>query len=1533
MLLIGNVFAATCFLPSKQYFALETFFNSTNGYDWSWKNETLYGNRWDFSTSNSSLPCTNNWQGIYCQCKYGVYSIINLNLVDYNLNGTIPSSIEYLTGLLSFNVGKNGIFGPIPSSVATMRNLLEFSVYENFLSGSLPSQLGQLSRLLDLSVYSNMLQGTIPTALGNLLSLQDLYLFSNRFVGTLPSQLGNLLNLTSLWLYSNDLHGEIPSSIGSLTKLTKLYLNHNQFTGTVPDSLSQLQNLISIDFAANLLSGSFPPFFFSYPHIQSISMASNCFSGFLAPSICDYPMKELSILVMDGLSSAPNCPDNLYANNHRPFFVKGYIQFHTLSGSIPICLWGLPNITSMHFSGNGFDGAIGDLPSDSILQQLSLSNNRLNGTIPNSVQTHSFADILDLSSNRFMGTLSKNFYVSNTQNTLEMSVNRLSGPLPDAFLNVNANLTELEVLAGNRYQCSDSHLPPQDPYVHLYNCASNDLNTSVYSWLGFLGFLSFAVCFFMYLAIRKPQDGIISKFTRFLNSGSQWVIYIFDWWEAVSILNVSTSKLRIHQLILFLECLRICGLWASMILATTLLICLPINVTFNSLPSNDYKSVTLQYGWVIGSVYLRGTIPACYLGIIIISFLYFITNFAYRHRERVIRFLSLRNEDKYSHNQNHNEHKFICLKRFWSWKKVIQPTIFQLINFVVTATVNILYVRSLMMNGALTTGTYLFLQFLVAIFKLVWNISFVPLAVNRLHLSPVNIMRHRYVMLVVNFIFSPCIATLMSNQACFYYVFFAYPSLTASFSDSICNYELNVQTMTLQCTSTTTENFHASFIPPFLYSYHCGASLLVTYIPVLLYAYAMSGMIMPIVRILILLYPSLRSYVYPLAIFRDEYNNILVQNDDDRVLVDGKAVVCTILLHLTVLLTFGISYPMLGFAVVFTIMMDIITRKLTLGKYIFLTEQMYRKTAGYVGFSNYSKDIPQVHLSRAFRYTDLQKAHLFTDGGKQEYSSFSYSVTGDIENINASKSVAQLEPIFECDSERGSENRASSSNEPDKVLRTNRNSLLINDDVNIQPSDRQSSLPRFSLFNREPRTSVSNAVTNSRASLSMGRQSFAQSFSFVKGGYLTDDMIGDQNFIKVEESFSAAAIDVIKTQPDDIGISQSDSESPLHMDDAGSVEFSNNGSKQISTENFKENNEVESKRQMEECNEVSVVTENNDSVAPKNKENEEKGENGDEIKDASEESCSSEKLPASLAENKEDNRMEEKNPMHTSHTSPAVASAENEYDVPSGGPVSISISKMKVPISEYRSHNNMPKVKELYDYSNSSQSFSRESRSTSTSFSGNTSMWSGNSQESFRDERGSNRPFYSSSSSNGDFRFSENYAAVDDAVLLLSKSVENAWSAIHSCAPYLIAIVTFFWGLNFFDMIADIYGLPYGVAGCLSLAIVCPLLIYIVQSIVSNSYVRSFFEKHFVKTPTLQTSSRLKHPDSVRISSDSHRSTKHISMARIPFEKSILKDAIASSQNSVASSMNNYDFNSGDFNPTISDDRVSRDSHDVNSHL
>jgi hypothetical protein len=100
---------ATYNIPSYQIDALEDLYNSTNGWNWNWKEpERLFGSKWYFSEANPN-PCVEGWQGITCStvCSRTSCGVIEIVLGGYDLDGTLPMTLGNITTLTVLEIYSN----------------------------------------------------------------------------------------------------------------------------------------------------------------------------------------------------------------------------------------------------------------------------------------------------------------------------------------------------------------------------------------------------------------------------------------------------------------------------------------------------------------------------------------------------------------------------------------------------------------------------------------------------------------------------------------------------------------------------------------------------------------------------------------------------------------------------------------------------------------------------------------------------------------------------------------------------------------------------------------------------------------------------------------------------------------------------------------------------------------------------------------------------------------------------------------------------------------------------------------------------------------------------------------------------------------------------------------------------------------------------------------------------------------------------------------------------------------------------------
>ena len=222
---------------------LVALYHATDGANWT--------NNTNWLTDNDLLI----WQGV----RVVNGQVVELDLSENLLSGSIPSELGDLVNLVGLSLSDNNLNGPIPPELGNLVNLKTLLLNWNFLSGSIPPELGDLVNLEHLGLPGNNLSGSIPPELGNLVNLVGLSLSSNNLSGSIPPELGNLVNLEILDLSNNNLSGSIPSELGNLVNLEGLWLDGNLLSGSIPSELGNLVNLEILDLSNNNLSGSIPP--------------------------------------------------------------------------------------------------------------------------------------------------------------------------------------------------------------------------------------------------------------------------------------------------------------------------------------------------------------------------------------------------------------------------------------------------------------------------------------------------------------------------------------------------------------------------------------------------------------------------------------------------------------------------------------------------------------------------------------------------------------------------------------------------------------------------------------------------------------------------------------------------------------------------------------------------------------------------------------------------------------------------------------------------------------------------------------------------------------------------------------------------------------------------------------------------------------------------------------------------------------------------------------------------------------------------
>jgi hypothetical protein len=545
---------------------------------------------------------------------------------------------------------------------------------------------------------------------------------------------------------------------------------------------------------------------------------------------------------------------------------------------------------------------------------LTLAYNSLTGSIPDWIQQHSFQE-LDLSNNRLDGTLSSDFMVSAYQTTLGLAVNRLSGDLPRSIIEVSPNMSSLNVLSGNIFACNNDELPSQDPSADSYSCGSYELYVSLYIWLSYVG--SFLLVGLVIRLVAYQCQVVMSHYV--------WYQRLIAWSAATSTLREDSDLAQawitrfqlIPETMTFLLLIKFMSQALVCVGVILLCIALPTYIGLHSASS----IVTYDYGYMISMSYLHDIQPAIFIGALLLLLLvvaiYVVRSFLAFLRG-VIRPSTTMNTSSTSLNSN----------RF-AWRRYLIFLALNLINLVVVMTVNIAYVNTLINSTSYNRVDLLFIQAAVGLFKVIWGSVYIPWSCDWLATfsSHRGSMRSRYIMSIINYIVAPVLSTIVYSESCFYFVFHSAEQVSESIvlilqELGFCGFVACLLSFPIGVESTTASSFH--------YSYTCGSALIVAYTPVLILSYLFSGFFRPASLVLAFDNPISR-FVYHLR----NYPAIIPSPYHPKLRIGCRNIVVRLMLHSTVLLTFGIAAPVLVPPVIFTIIMDCSTYRLQVGKTLY----------------------------------------------------------------------------------------------------------------------------------------------------------------------------------------------------------------------------------------------------------------------------------------------------------------------------------------------------------------------------------------------------------------------------------------------------------------------------------------------------------------------------------------------------------------------------------------------------------------------
>lgn len=865
----------------------------------------------------------------------------------YNLNGTIPSSISNLIDLRTLYLGYNALSGELPESFYTLTSLTTVDFEENGkLTGTISSSIQELTQLITWNLHGNNFYGNLtgvpfPTSIGTL----DLSF--NLFSGTLPNSLGKLSNCDAFRIGSNQFYGIIPQELltNSLYETNQIDLSSNFFHGDIENTFNQ-SDLFSLDLHDNQFIGSLPVLGNYYYEISFYVMKSNFFEGILPKEFetnnfdtFDVSDNHLSGTValqlslgslnlsynhfsgaLEGLFSSKGNPHSYpsltslvlkhnYFTGSIPSFwgerfryisaidlseneitgpivnVTAMKELHffsastnCLSGSIPLSfcqdslyalilngfssqencqmkLFPKSNINSFtlkHSVEGGLPECFWNLPN---LIFLHLSGIGLEGTLPNNASFGDYFIDLDLSNNALTGTIPSIFQERPWIN-LDLSYNLFTGTLSSSFseypetssLTLGSNCLSgmvpsslltaenIDILDGNLFACygDSSLLPENDPNYDTYTCGSDLVNLSIFFWLALL--LLFVVILFLY------KMNAIKKINFHLNLLFRWFSFFRDSCREELAnrdslqLSQMTSAESLNSLLIFNQRLRQTSVILTMMI---LLFLLPL---YGAL-SEKFSIYQFSYAWSISALFLNGTTSAIAISIELFCFILFsIWIFI-----RIWKVFTKPFLDEESESEQISLHELAAYTNVGFW------------NFVFMFLSDVLYIYIIV-----TCDTLLIVvaEVGLAILKIFWNNYFLwrLLKISKEILLLLECFKlddeetetrkisHHDVAFIslsigLNNLIYPCIAIMVISTSCFYNAFFPAKAISTSYV---------IDTSIISTPYLIYGD--SAYYPAFNYSYECSSVVYSYYCPIFILIPVFESIFIPSVKCLHLLW-------------------------------------------------------------------------------------------------------------------------------------------------------------------------------------------------------------------------------------------------------------------------------------------------------------------------------------------------------------------------------------------------------------------------------------------------------------------------------------------------------------------------------------------------------------------------------------------------------------------------------------------------------------------------------------------------------
>lgn len=961
------------------------FFSSSCSNDSWYSNSTITMLAFSYNKFKGDIPSS-----ISC-----LSSLTSIYLQDNSFDGMFPSVFQDLTLLRTLNLSSNLFTGVIPPNIfKNMSGLRNILFDTNFFSGSLPSSLANLSALIFISAYENKFSGNMPEKFGYLPYLKVFSFDSNLFTGSIPYSFGNLTSMIEMTLYGCYFSNSLPTSFHRMSDLNILIAGQNYFDGSL-DGVLNVNSLTTFDLSFNFFSGSIPSGLFG-SRLKYISLVENCFSGSIPRDLCYCP--DLIHVAFDGLTSNcaskfwpwPNSPYYIYPIegslpeciwSSLPKLSILHASGNGLTGSIP-SLPSYGSLTAVDLSFNRLGGSIPiTLQRWKPMKYISLSNNKIDGDIT-SIGNLSF---VDSTHDSFLGT------------TLTLFDNRLSGGIPSSLRNAeNINILSGNIFQCSKSDPAPQNDPNSADYVCGSNLLDISLVCLVSaSGMLVLLYCLHALTTDIKKSNTWFMSRMITSINKFFIDVFRWdgiVERVVQ--ESLNSLkgNVDGGVLAkqgfvIPHLSNFIIIIRTLRNTASILGFCAIVVEFPMFLSLKS----KYKTYLFQYRWNISMSFLSGVVPAV---VILLYWVCFLVLFIIMLRRLLCEYhIYLFVDDKARQPSTVVSLTFDSLFGKWlSWdsfmkrfcncscnqfsekrrKAICMSVLFWFGNFVIVSILKGGFIFLLISNQS-NLSFKILLELLLSLFDISWNMLIIPFFIRKLpsvkSLTRLTVLKLS--LLFYNMIVIPCLAVIFTDSSCFKGLFYTSSAVVEEFVYSDCSvYVPGTSSANASCAQYNSWSYEYQYRPPFFYNFDCYSSVLVTYIPILMLTYCMLIGVVPFLTIILIskhrgdfIHKFFPGIYWPVDYFAHrkasaadserateaaspiDRNTNFVETFSSRLAtmlqirltrnpLNPDVIISSLMEHTLVLLTFGLAYPPLAFAIVVYICLSVTKWQVLIGRYL-----------------------------------------------------------------------------------------------------------------------------------------------------------------------------------------------------------------------------------------------------------------------------------------------------------------------------------------------------------------------------------------------------------------------------------------------------------------------------------------------------------------------------------------------------------------------------------------------------------------------